>query len=248
MERTYLTALLVGLLLTSMSTAQTPATTQSSHKIRIVLVGDSTVTDHAGWGVGFTRLAGPDVEVINTAVGGSSSKSFRDAGKWAKSIEIKGDYMLIQFGHNDQPGKGPDRETDPNTTYKDNLKRYVTEARAAGFKPIIVTSLVRRNFGPDGKIQSNLTAYANAAKAAAEESRAPMIDLHALSQEACDRLGIEKCAALSPRDKDGKVDTAHLTGEFCNIIGALVVSGLQEAVPELKGSFKPATLPTAKEN
>jgi lysophospholipase L1-like esterase len=58
--------------------------------------------------------------------------------------------MLIQFGHNDMPGKGPERETDPKTTYRENLSRFVDEARAAGAQPILVTSIPRRNFR-DGK-------------------------------------------------------------------------------------------------
>lgn len=242
MERFMLTLAAAVLLLATMASAQTP-TTQPSHKTRIVLVGDSTVTDHAGWGAGFARLAGPDVEVINTAVGGRSSKSFRDEGKWDKAVALKGDYMLIQFGHNDQPGKGPERETDPNTTYKDNMKRYVTEAKAAGFKPIIVTSLVRRKFGPDGKFKSDLIPYVTAAKAAAEETHTPILDLHALSLARCDELGKEKCEALSPLDKEGKVDTTHLKDNFGDIIGELVVQGLKEVAPELKDSFKPSTQP-----
>ena len=244
MERMLLTLTAALLLFTGMASAQTPATTQASHKIRIVLVGDSTVTDHAGWGAGFARLAGPEVQVINTAVGGRSSKSFRDEGKWDKSVALKGDYMLIQFGHNVQPGKGPERETDANTTYKENMKRYATEAKAAGFKPIIVTSLVRRKFGADGKIKSDLSTYVDAAKAAAEETHTPIIDLHALSLAKCEELGKEKCEALSPLDKDGKVDTTHLKGEFGDIIAALVVHGLKDAAPELSDSFKPTTQPT----
>ena len=84
--------------------------------------------------------------VTNTAQNGRSSKSFRDEGHWATAIAAKGDYYLIQFGHNDQPGKGPERETDPATTFPANMARYVDEVRAIGATPILVTSLVRRTF------------------------------------------------------------------------------------------------------
>src|SRR5438105_6577179 len=98
--------------------------------IKIVLVGDSTVDDQGGWGPGFRVAFGPEVQVINLALNGRSSKSFRDEGAWAPAIAAKPDYILIQFGHNDVPGKGPDRETDPKTTYHDNMARYIDEARA----------------------------------------------------------------------------------------------------------------------
>ena len=93
----------------------------------IVLVGDSTVNDGGGWGYGFRQFVTPDVVVTNTAENGRSSKSFRDEGHWATALAAKGDYYLIQFGHNDQPGKGPQRETDPATTYTENMARYVDE-------------------------------------------------------------------------------------------------------------------------
>ena len=87
---------------------------QSSQKTtRIVLVGDSTVTDDSGWGSGFRHNVTEAVEVVNTAANGRSSKSFIDEGRWAEALAKRGRYYLIQFGHNDEPGKGPERETDP---------------------------------------------------------------------------------------------------------------------------------------
>ena len=80
---------------------------------QIVLVGDSTVTDRIGWGSGFRRFVTDGATVTNAAQNGRSSKSFIAEGLWAKALALKGDYYLIQFGHNDEPGKGPDRETDP---------------------------------------------------------------------------------------------------------------------------------------
>src|SRR4051794_34451826 len=94
-------------------------------KVRIALVGDSTVAVNGGWGPGFAERVGPGAECLNMARGGRSSKSYRDEGLWKKVIEEKPDYILIQFGHNDQPGKGPERETAPETTYRQNMARYV---------------------------------------------------------------------------------------------------------------------------
>lgn len=75
-------------------------------KTRISLAGDSTVTDKAGWGAAFAKLLSPDVECVNFAMGGRSSKSFRDEGHWKKVIDSKPAFVLIQFGHNDMPGRG----------------------------------------------------------------------------------------------------------------------------------------------
>ena len=132
--------------------------TAASPKIRIVLAGDSTVTDAAGWGVGFAKSLADDVECLNLSRGGRSSKSFINEGLWKKCLDAKPDYVLIQFGHNDQPGKGADRETDL-PTYRGFMTQYVDDARAAGIKPVLVTSISRRQWGKDdGKIHSTLAA------------------------------------------------------------------------------------------
>ena len=135
-------------------------------KIKIILVGDSTVTDKAGWGAGFKQFLTDRAECINTSAGGRSSKSFIGEGKWTSALALKGDYYLIQFGHNDEPGKGPDRETQPETTYREYMTRYVDEARAIGAKPVLVTSLVRRAWDKSGsgKINSSLIPYVEAVK------------------------------------------------------------------------------------
>ena len=85
---------------------QPPAPSQAK-TVRIVLVGDSTVTDGVGWGFGFKQYLGAGAECVNTAANGRSSKSFLDEGRWRDALALKGDYYLIQFGHNDEPGKGP---------------------------------------------------------------------------------------------------------------------------------------------
>jgi lysophospholipase L1-like esterase len=212
------------------------AATQPAAKIRVALVGDSTVTDSSGWGVGFKNSLTDDVEVINLALGGRSSKSYRDEGHWdTKVLPSRADYVLIQFGHNDCPGKGPKRETDPATTYRANMKRYVDEARAAGMKPILVTSLTRRKFRADGKIHSDLFPYVDAVKAVAAETNTPLIDLHARSIELCNQQGPEGCEAISPPPKAGenKPDQTHLNERGSALIGALVAHDLRKVFPEL---------------
>ena len=146
--------------------------------VRVVLVGDSTVNDDGGWGPGFRAWFGPDVEVVNLAKNGRSSKSFRDEGLWAPAVAGKPDYILIQFGHNDGPGKGADRETDPKTTFRENMIRYVEEARAAGAQPVLVTSIVRRVFTADGKIKpDSLVPYVEEVRRTGCRRKIPLIDL-----------------------------------------------------------------------
>lgn len=236
--------ILMTIAVTGVATAlQSPgdAATPPAKRIRIVLVGDSTVTTSAGWGLGFQRLLSADVECINLARGGRSSKSFRAEGHWKPVAELRPDYVLIQFGHNDQPGKGPERETDPATDFTDNLKRYVEEARAAGAKAILVTSLTRRKFGDEGRIQSDLTAYVEACRKAAAETGAPLIELNARSIDFCNSLGRERCEAeLSPKKDDGTFDTTHLTERGSELIAPLVASELVRVAPEL-APYLPAT-------
>ncbi|HEX7654968.1 MAG TPA: lysophospholipase, partial [Verrucomicrobiae bacterium] len=115
--------------------------------LKIVLVGDSTVTDNAGWGLGFKQFLTAEATCVNTAQGGRSSLSFRMEGRWTNALGLHGDYYLIQFGHNNEPGK-PGRSTDL-PTYVSNLVSYVEEARAAGAQPVLVTPLTRRQWDKD---------------------------------------------------------------------------------------------------
>ena len=197
---------------------------------RIVLVGDSTVTDGSGWGRGFKKCLGDGVECINAAQNGRSSKSYRAEGRWESVLDMKPDIVLLQFGHNDQPGKGPERESAADAEYRANMRRYVDEARAAGIQPILVTSLVRRKFAADGTIHSDLIEYVDVVKQVAADTKTPLIDLHALSLKLCNSLGPEGCKSIDPIEA-GKQDTTHLNELGSELIGKLVAEELQVAVP-----------------
>lgn len=201
----------------------------------IVLIGDSTTAPNGGWGPAFEKFLINGATAANAARAGRSSKSYIAEGHWAKALALKGDYYLIQFGHNDEPGKGPERETDPATTYAANLARFVDEVIAAGGKPILVTSLTRRKFSAThpGKIETSLTPYAEATKRVAAEKHIPCLDLHARSIALCETLGPDETAKLNPIKKDGSVDRTHLgpAGEF--VFARLVLEDLRAAAPEL---------------
>lgn len=230
--------LIVGATL-SVRAADAPASqpTTSKAKVRIALAGDSTVTDDAGWGAGFSACMANGAECTNYARGGRSSGSFIKEGAWQKVLDDKPDYVLIQFGHNDQPGHGPDRETDPHTTYKQNMTRYVDEARAAGIKPVLITSLSRRQWGPDHHIHSTLEPYAEAVKQIAAEKNVPLIDLHWRSIEVYESLREEACKIISPPKADG-YDGTHLNKYGSDLFGSLVAAELRTTVPELNRSIR----------
>jgi pectinesterase len=204
-------------------------------KVRIVLVGDSTVTDTSGWGLGFKQFVNDRVECINTAANGRSSRSFIDEGLWKAALALKGDYYLIQFGHNDQPGKGPERETDPSSTYPQHMARYVDETRGIGAKPILITSLTRRIFDSSGgnTINSTLTPYVEAVKQLAADKRVPVLDLHARSIALCETLGRDGCGKFNLKLENGTVDRTHLDATGSLAFARLVVDELRKAVPEL---------------
>ena len=208
-------------------------------RFRVVLVGDSTVNAEGGWGAGFCPLLTPNVECVNEALNGRSSKSFYDEGAWKKALGDRPDYVLIQFGHNDQPGKGPQRETDPETTYAANLRRYITEARAVGARPILVTSLARRNY-KDGKLDDTLEPYAQATRRVGQQESVPVLDLHAASMKLLATLTqgqADQYDALAHPDaraenKQKGPDRTHLNAAGQKLFGRMVADQLSWLCPE----------------
>jgi pectinesterase len=173
------------------------------------------------------------VEVVNLAASGRSSKSFIDEGLWSQALSKRGQYYLIQFGHNDEPGKGPERETDPKTTFRSYMARYVDESRAIGAKPVLITSLVRRIYNEDGTIRTTQTPYVEAVRALAIEKQVALVDLHAITAADAEHAGDEAWAYLSPRDDTGQVDRTHLNAKGSEVVARLLIDALRKAVPEL---------------
>lgn len=207
-------------------------------RTRVALAGDSTVTDRAGWGAAFAKLLGPNAECLNFAAGGQSSKSFRDTGNWKKVLDSKPAYILIQFGHNDMPGKGPKRETDPATTFPQNLTRFIEEARAIGAKPILVTSLARRVFD-NNKIRGELKPWADAATKVAAEQQVPLVDLFTRSVELHNKLGIAESDTFNPPGKDAKTtDHTHLNAHGAEVIATIIAEELHKVAPDLAKLLK----------
>jgi lysophospholipase L1-like esterase len=227
-----------------LSKAATWGQDQTSRKTSFVLAGDSTVTDKAGWGIGFAELMTDRAHCTNMAKGGSSSRSYRDAGLWEKCLALKPDYLLIQFGHNDQPGKGPSRESEHDGAFRDHLRRFVDEAREAGIQPILVTSLTRRKWNQEGLIESTLSDYAAATSIVAEEKSVPLVDLHKSSILQCEQLGPTAYRAFEPMTADG-ADHTHLNQEGSRAVAPLVVTALLKELPQLRDCFSAESIDAA---
>jgi len=212
------------------------APTADTH-ITIALIGDSTVTDKAGWGKAFAGRFAENVKVLNFSVGGRSSKSWYNENRLTEVLKAEPDYVFIQFGHNDQPNKGPKRKTDPATTYRDYLTLYVNEFRKTGATPIIVSSVTRRRFDNNGKITSIVTPWAESAKAVARTMKVPFVDLHARSVEYHNKIGREASMTFNPQ----KEDTTHFNKKGAEAITDLIIKEIKPVAPELYEQLKDPT-------
>lgn len=173
----------------------------------IYLLGDSTVCDQPGepyssWGQMLTRFFKPDVVIANNAESGESLRSSLSARRLDKVMSaIKaGDYLLIQFGHNDEKEKGDG--VGAFTTYKADLKKFVAAARDHGATPILITPMQRRTFDESGRITNSHGDYPQAVRQVAKEDNVALIDLHEMSTRFYEALGPEK-SKLAFKDGDG---------------------------------------------
>jgi len=203
--------------------------------IIILCVGDSTVQTYPedgalrGWGQMLPKYLRPEVRVENAARGGTSSRSFYEGGYWKTALTCKPDYVLIQFGHNDRAKD--ERGTDPQTTYKDFIRLYVTETLAVGAHPILVGSMSPRAFSlKDGVLRSNVAPYAAAMKEVAAEANIPFIDLHEPTFSHFKKLGAEQSRQYAPRERD----INHFNTAGADLLARIVADGISTQVPALK--------------
>src|SRR5690606_10198415 len=152
---------------------------------KIILVGDSTMAPHSGWGGAFcAKHVKSSVACLNAGRGGRSTRSYRQEGGWdialaeAKIPGYRATYVLIQFAHNDQSSR-PERWTDETTEFPANLKRFVAEVKAAGATPVLVTPLTRREF-KDGTLKNSLASWSDQVRRVAGAMKVPLVDLNAL--------------------------------------------------------------------
>jgi lysophospholipase L1-like esterase len=215
---------------------------EAADTVRIVIIGDSTVCNYPdseptrGWGQYVQGYFRDPVRVINLARSGRSTRTFIAEGLWEKALKEKPGFVLIQFGHNDSHGAGKPESTDAGGEFKEFLRRYIAESRAAGAKPVLVTPMHRRTFGGDGKLSDSLGPYAMAMKEVAAETKAPVIDLHKSSGELFARLGDTACAEMA--NKAG--DRTHFNEKGAKAMAELVMKELPMVEPALDKYFKKA--------
>jgi lysophospholipase L1-like esterase len=227
--------------------------------ITVFLAGDSTVTDQAwgpyfGWGQMVPRFFKPGVSVSNHAESGLALYSF-EGGRRLKKVQSMmqpGDYLFIQFGHNDQKDKRPD--AGPFTTYKANLKTFIAAAREKGGHPVLITPMERRRWD-HGQMLTTLDAYAEAVRQTGTEEKVPVIDLHAMSRQLYRALGeagstsafVHYPANTFPNQPKALSDDTHHTAYGGYALARCIVNGIQSQLPDLaphltddRGLYDPA--------
>lgn len=242
------------------------AFTESEKKITVFMIGDSTMANKSitggkperGWGHVLGGFFTEDIIVDNHAVNGRSSKSFIDEGRWDKVLSrIKpGDYVVIQFGHNDEKPKA-DRHTDPGTTFDANLERFVNESRERGAHPILMNAIVRRNFlapcdqpghviAADNQVEGDTLydthgAYLDSPRNVAKRLNVPFVDANKITHDLVQGLGREESKKLYmwvepntvPAVPKGSVDNTHLNIYGARVVAGLLVDAMAEVVPDL---------------
>lgn len=238
---------LLALALCASASAGTSNSNSDLPPIRVILVGDSTIATGNGYGDALCARFSAEVACVNLAANGRSSSSFRTEGRWDKVRDMlrKGDrfrasYVLVQFGHNDQPGKK--HATDLVNEFPANLARYAAETRALGAVPVLVTPLTRRTFdGPN--LHDTLGPWAGAARKAALQEHAALLDLNADSAAAVQQMGQFEAntLAMAPPPDPAKAraegvaksqfDWTHLGPKGAQLFSAMVAKELVRAVP-----------------
>lgn len=202
----------------------------------LYLTGDSTVTDQraepaASWGQMLPALLDDRVAVANHAESGETLKSFVTELRLAKLLSqiSPGDYLFIQFGHNDQKANWPQTYADPEYAYPAYLRLYIAEARARGAIPVLVTSPERRNF-EGNRIVSTLAEHVAAAKRVAAAENVPLIDLNAASVALYEALGPDRAALAF---NDGGADKTHHNNYGSWLLANAVAGEIRRAMPAL---------------
>jgi lysophospholipase L1-like esterase len=207
----------------------------------IYLAGNSTVVDQddepwASWGQMFPRFFKPEVAIANHAESGLTLGSFLGGKRLKKVLSTMkaGDYLFIEFGHNDQKEKGPNDGA--FKSYTERLKLYISEVRKKGGIPIVVTPANRRSFGDDGKITNSLADYPEAARQVAKQENVPLIDLNAMTKVFYEALGPDKSkkafviypANTWPGQTKDFNDNTHFNGYGAYELAKCIIEGMRE--------------------
>ncbi len=227
-------------------------------KIRIFLAGDSTMSikdrrvfPETGWGMPFVHMWDSSVTIVNLAKNGRSTKSFRAEGLWQQILDAAqpGDYVIIQFGHNDESKDKGDRYSPPDS-FKMNLSRFVAEARARQAVPILVTPVSRRKFDASGQALPTHAEYSPLVAEVARQENVLFIDLDEKSRNLYQRFGPEPSKWLflqlqpgeHPNHPEGKNDNTHFSELGARLIAQIMWRALVDAVPDLASRTNQAAI------
>jgi len=221
------------------------ATDAKNRTITIYLAGDSTMAQklpekrpETGWGemLGSFFQDGK-VAIDNRAQNGRSTRTFISEQRWQAIVDRlqPGDYVFIQFGHNDESKEKVDRYTPP-LAYRNNLVRFLTEVREKKGFAVLLTPLMRRRFDREGKLQDTHGEYPDIVRGVAKEYRVPLIDLHRSSARILELYGPEESRKLflqlepgeNPNYTKGTEDNTHFSPAGAQIMASLAVDGIRE--------------------
>jgi len=218
-------------------------------KIHVFMAGDSTMSikdpkayPETGWGMPFVQFWDSTVTVVNLAKNGRSTKTFISEGLWKMITDQanEGDYVFIQFGHNDEAKEKVERYTTPDE-YKANLVKFISETRSKKANPILLTPVTRRRFDSTGKIMETHEIYSALVREVAIAQKVPLIDLDKKSQELLQQFGKENSKWLflqlnpgeHPNYPEGRNDNTHFNELGARLVAQLVLKEIREMKLEL---------------
>lgn len=218
-------------------------------KIKIWLIGDSTIASkekkvfpETGWGMPFVNFWDSTVTVDNRAKNGRSSKSFMGENLWQPVLDNmnEGDYVFIQFGHNDESKDKGERYSTP-AEFKANLLKYVMDSRARKAIPVLITPVARRKFDEAGHIKATHGEYSELVRQVAEANVVPLIDLDTKAQAVLQQMGPEASKYLynyleageHPNYPEGKQDDTHFNELGARKMAEIVLASIKDLQLEL---------------
>lgn len=244
MQHHYLIVTLAALVMTSSLMAATPAQNAPLARTTLHLVGDSTMSNkpelaypERGWGQLLPEFMLPQLRIVNHAANGRSTRRFLDEGRWPLLLSDlqAGDYVLIQFGHNDQKQDDPVRFAAADGDYQLFLRRFIQDVKARDAIPMLASSICRRNFSTEGQLIRDLNDYAKAAAKVAIEEQLAFFDLQQQSCDFIEQQGpvasqpyfIQVPAGLYTKFPEGKIDNTHLTVQGASKIAQFFIRDLK---------------------
>lgn len=218
-------------------------------KITIWLCGDSTMSikekkafPETGWGMPFVHFWDSTVKVENLARNGRSTKTFLSEKLWQKVADNaqEGDYVFIQFGHNDEAKDKGERYATPDT-FRMNLRKFIAETRAKKATPVLITPVSRRRFDNDGNALDTHIEYSGFVKEVAASENVLLIDLDAKSKALYQQFGKENSKLLflqlkpgeHPNYPDGREDNTHFNELGARLIAQIMLAEIKMQIPEL---------------